>query len=289
MTLPDKKICLITGSDSGIGNAAAKALAKLGFTLLLTSRNHARSDRIVHELKAESGNVNIYPFIVHLASQESIYELTRKIEEKYNKLDILINNAGAHFSGRHLTADGIKATFAVNYLSKFLLTNLLFQLIKCSEQGRIINVTCEYHRKGEINFNDLNFSENYSAHTAMAQAKPADIIFTYSQVERLKGTSVTVNCLHPGVVSTNIIYSDPDINPVCKFLYKIIAPFIKSSIKGAETIIYLAVSEAVKDISGKYFINGKQALFSRDSYDKAIAERLWKKKRETNFEISNND
>jgi NAD(P)-dependent dehydrogenase (short-subunit alcohol dehydrogenase family) len=275
MNHKEEKICLITGADSGIGKATAKGLAQLGFTLLLTARCHVRGERTVKELKAATCNNDIHLFIADLSSQESISNLAQKIKEKYNRIDILINNAGAHFSKKHITVDGIEATFAVNYLSRFLLTNLLLDLLKQSHQGRIISVSAEFHRKGKINFEDLNLNENYSAHSAVAQSKLADILFTYSLNERLNGSNISVNCLHPGIVSTNIIYSDPDANPAIKFLYSLFSLFFKPSEKGAETILYLAVSPEVTKITGKYFINKKAVASSPASYDKAIAEKLW--------------
>ena len=275
MLLNNDKICLITGADSGIGKAAARGLAGQGLTLLLPVRNHVLGERTVKELISETGNENIYLFIVYLSSQKSIFELSEKIKEKYNQIDILINNAGAHYSKRHLTVDGIEATFAVNYLSRFLLTNLLLDLVKKSKQGRIINVSGEYHWKGKINFNDLNLAENYSAHKAIAQSKLADVLFTYSLAEKLKGTNVTVNCLHPGTVSTNIIYSDPDVNPLVKLLYRTFSPFFKSSEKGAETIQYLAASLDAADKTGKYFINKKAVNSSPDTYNMTLAQKLW--------------
>ncbi len=276
MKFAEEKICLITGADSGIGKATAKGLAQSGATLILTARNHVRGERTVRELKEATGNENIYLFIVHLSSQESIMDLSKKIKEKFKRIDILINNAGAHFTNRHITVDGIEATFAVNYLSRFLLTNLLLDLIKRSKQGRIINVSGEYHRNGKINFEDLSLGKEYSAEAAVAQSKLADIMFTYTLADKLKDSCITVNCLHPGIVSTNIIYSDPDASAFIKLMYGLFSFFFKPAKKGAETVIYMAVSEEVSNISGKYFINKKAAESSPASYDKIIADRLWR-------------
>jgi len=270
-----EKICLLTGSDSGIGKAAAKSLAQLETKLLLVSRSNNRGERAVHEIKTLTGNNDIHLFIADLSSQESIFNLTGKIKEKFTKIDILINNAGAYFSKRHLTTDGIEATFAVNYLSRFFLTNLLLDLLKQSNEARIINVSGENHRKGKINFNDLSLAENYSAFSANAQSKLADILFTYSLADRLKNTNITVNCLHPGSVATNIIYSDPDANAAGKILYGLVSLFFTKPEKGSETIIHLVASPEVSQITGKYFINKKEVSSSRLSYDKNLAAKLW--------------
>jgi len=274
MILSENRTFFITGADSGIGRAAAEYLSKLDATLLLLARNHVRGERTLKDLKANS-NADIHLFIGDLSSQESVFNLAKSIKEKFKRIDVLINNAGARFSKRYLTVDGIEATFAVNYLSRFLLTYLLLDLLKDSEQGRIINVSGESHRKGKINFNDLTLRENYSAYNAAAQSKLADVLFTYSLARKLANTSITVNCLHPGTVATNIVYSDPDVSLVLKFLYKMLSPFFKSTRIGAETIIHLAVSPEVSAITGKYFINKKEVNSSPSSYEEALADKLW--------------
>jgi NAD(P)-dependent dehydrogenase (short-subunit alcohol dehydrogenase family) len=274
MSFREDRTCLITGANSGIGKAVAKLLAQLDITLLLVSRNHVRGERAVKEIEADC-NADLFLFIADLSSQESIRNLVKKIKQKFKRIDVLINNAGARFSKRYLTVDGIEATFAVNYLSRFLLTNLLLDLLKESEQGRIINVSGEYHRKGKINFDDLNLKENYSAFTASAQSKLADILFTYSLAEKLKNTGITANCMHPGSVATDIIYSDPDAGAGIKSLYAFSSLFLSKPEKGAETVIYLATSNNVSSITGKYFINKKAVESSSLSYDKQLGSKLW--------------
>lgn len=268
--------CLITGANSGIGKATAKELAKLGATIILVSRNHTRGERTLTELKKITGSNKFHLYITDLSSQNSILQLAEEIKNNFNSLDILINNAGAYFSKRHITVDGIEATFAVNFLSRFLLTNLLLKNILRSKQGRIINLAGEYHRKGRINFEDIEFSKKYSAVKAICQARLADVLFTYELSRKLKGTSTTSNCLHPGIVATNLINNDPDSSLIKRFLYKSISPFLKSPEKGAETVVYLASSPEVSNVSGKYFIDKKCVKSSAISYDEDIAKQLWK-------------
>ncbi|HVO74488.1 MAG TPA: SDR family NAD(P)-dependent oxidoreductase, partial [Ignavibacteriaceae bacterium] len=270
----EKRIFIITGADSGIGKAACKYLSQLDITLIMVVRNHVRGERALREIEKNS-NADLHLFLADLSSQESIRILAKKIREKFKKIDVLINNAGARFSKRHLTIDGIEATFAVNYLSRFLLTNLLLDLLKESSHARIINVSGEYHRKGKIHFDDLALKENYTSAAASAQAKLADILFTYSLAEKLKNTDITVNCLHPGAAATNIVYSDPDAGLGIKFLYAFSSLFLSSPEKGAETIIYLAADKNAAGITGKYFINKKPVESSEASHDKKLAERLW--------------
>jgi NAD(P)-dependent dehydrogenase (short-subunit alcohol dehydrogenase family) len=280
MYFSGEKICLITGANSGIGKAAAKGLARLGATVILVSRNHVRGERTLNELKEKTGNEKFYLFIADLSSQSSILELTHKLKSKFRSIDILINNAGAYFSKRHVTVDGIEATFAVNYLSRFIITNLLLETILNSRQGRIINISSELHRKGKINLGDIEFSNSYSGLKAFSQARLADILFIYELSRRLNGTKVTANCLHPGFVATNIIYNDPDASFLTKLIYKSITPLLRSPEKGAETVIYLASSPEVTNVSGKYFIDKKTVYSSPSTYDKELAQDLWKQSEE---------
>ena len=267
--------CIITGANSGIGKAAAKGLARLGATIILVSRNHARGERILNELKKITGNNKFHLFIADLSSQKAIIDLASEIKSKFSIIDVLINNAGAYFSKRHITVDGVEATFAVNYLSRFLLTNLLLENILLSSQGRIINVSGEFHRKGRINFEDLEYSKNYSGFKAVCQARLADVLFIYELSGKLKNTTATANCLHPGFVATNIINNDPDSSLMKRILYKVISPFLKSPEEGAETVIYLASSPEVSNVSGKYFIEKKSVQSSAASYDETVAGKLW--------------
>ncbi len=276
MYFTGERICLITGANSGLGKAAAKELARLGAKLILVCRNHVRGEKALKDIVESSGNKQVHLYIADLSSQNSILDLTEKLKSNYERIDILINNAGAYFSKRHKTVDGIEATFAVNYLSRFLLINLLLESIRKSKQGRIINVSGEYHRQGRIYFDDLELQKFYSGVKANRQAKLADVILTYELSRRLTGTNITVNCMHPGFVKTNIIFNDPDASFFSKFLYKLISPFMKSPEKGAETILYLAASPEVTRVSGKYFINKQCISTSKESYDPNTAQELWK-------------
>jgi NAD(P)-dependent dehydrogenase (short-subunit alcohol dehydrogenase family) len=275
MFFAGKRICLITGANSGIGKAAARAMARLGCTVIMVVRNRARGERVYREFLDTTGNKQIHMFAADLSSMKAIAELVQKIREQFIRIDILINNAGAFFSHRHLTEDGIEATFAVNYLSRFLLTNLLLDLIKKSPQGRIINVSADYHQMGKIDFFDLNKSVYYSSFSAFGQAKLADVLFTYSLAEKLSRSSITVNCMHPGVVATNIVYSNPDSRLTTRILYRLVSFFFRTPEKGAETLIYLASSPEVAKVSGRYFFDKKAIDSSSASYDKELGEKLW--------------
>lgn len=276
MNQVDGKICLVTGATSGIGKATALELARIGATVVIVGRNEERGKLVQRELQDISGNPSVDLLLADLSSQQSVRSLAQTFKSKYPQLHVLINNAGTFLTKRHVTEDGIEMTLAVNYLSRFLLTHLLVDVLKQSAPARIINVAGAYHAKGEIYFDDINLEQNYSGSRANNQAKLADVLFTYALAQRLAGTKVTVNCLHPGAVRTGSIYKDPDVSFSKKFMYKLFSSFFKPPEKGAETSIYLASSPEVDGITGKYFVNKKATKSAPKTYDTALQERLWK-------------
>ena len=269
------KICLITGASSGIGKATALGLAKLGATVVMVCRDAARGEAALSEIKQKSGNNSVNLLIADLSSQEAIRRLANEYKSKYQRLHVLTNNAGVYYTKRHVAVDGLEAMFAVNYLARFLLTNLLLDIIKQSAPARIINVAGAYHAKGKINFDDLQGEKDFDGQRANHQSKLADVLFTYELARRLEGTRVTVNCLHPGMVATGLIDKDKDFPVFFKYLYKLSRPLQKSPAKGAETSLYLASSPEVEGISGQYFVNKKIAQSSPESHDPQLAQRLW--------------
>jgi NAD(P)-dependent dehydrogenase (short-subunit alcohol dehydrogenase family) len=268
------KICLITGASSGIGKAAAIEFAKAGTELVLIVRNRHRGERAIQEIIKNSGNVNINLFIADLSSAAEIKVLSDKLHEKYDRIDVIVNNAGAYFTKFHLTVDGIEAAFDVNYVSRFLLTNRMLDLILKSGSGKIINITGEYHRKGQLNFN-IKSDNDYSPLKAISRAKLADMLFSMELSRRLNSAGVCVNTIHPGIVKTNIIYNDPDASLFKKFMYSVVKPFFRSPQKAAKDIYYLAFSDEVKGLSGKYFCCNKIKEPSALVNDEILAARLW--------------
>jgi NAD(P)-dependent dehydrogenase (short-subunit alcohol dehydrogenase family) len=234
----------------------------------------------LEEIRKKSGSSSIKMMVGNLASQRSVLNLVDNIKTRYDRLHILINCAGIYRTKRYLSTDGIELTFAVNYLSRFLLTNMLLEHLKKNPPSRIINVCGEYHRKGTIDFNNLFGDRKYDPAAANNQAQLANVMFTYELARRLKGTGVTVNCLHPGAIATNIINNDPDFPFMARLLYKITKPFFNSPEKGAERVIYLASSKLVDGVSGKYFVENAETLSSRESFNLEISKHLW--------EVSNN-
>lgn len=263
------KICMITGANSGIGKATALSIAEMGAVVIMICRDKNRGESAQKEIINETGNKSVDLLICDLTSQESIYKLVENFKKKYQKLHVLINNAGVVKTNRTLTIDGFETTFAVNYLAPFLLTNLLLDILKKNVPSRIVNVSSGIHKNGNINFDDLQAENKYRSYKAYGQSKLALILFTYELSKKIKGTGVTVNALHPGFTRTNI---GRDYSVFIRAFTKL----SKNPKKGAETSIYLATSPEVEGITGKYFIKKQQTMSSKDSYNKELAKELWK-------------
>jgi len=270
-TMKDK-VVLVTGANSGIGRAASLALAKMGATVVMVARNKERGEAARSEIVKESQNDSVDLLFADLSSLESVRRLATEFQRKYSKLHVLINNAGLFNQRRHVTMDGYENTFATNYLSPFLLTNLQLDLLKASAPSRIINVSSVGHYNGHINFDDLNLEKEYGGWKAYGQSKLALVIFTHELAKKLQGTSVTVNAVHPGTVATNI-WSRP-LGPV-GFIMALPKLFMTSPKRGAETIVYLAFSPNAKDLNGEYLEKLKVKKSSDESYNEEIAQRLW--------------
>jgi NAD(P)-dependent dehydrogenase (short-subunit alcohol dehydrogenase family) len=272
------KTCLITGSTSGIGKEIAIGLAKMKANVVLVGRSKAKCQATLEEIwrnASISTNRNRVSYLLaDLSSQASIHQLANEFLERYESLDILINNAGVFLSRRFTTVDSIEYTFAVNHLAPFLLTNLLFERIKASSPSRIITTSSVAHRGAHINFDNLQFERGrYNGVEAYRQSKLANILFTKELARRSRGSGVTSNCFHPGGVRTNLVQSSPWYY---RLIWAIINPFLVSPMKGADTAIYLASSSKVAEISGKYFVNREPVSPWELADDHDSAARLWK-------------
>lgn len=264
---------LLTGATNGIGEAAAHALAHTGGRLVLVGRDAAKAERVRAAISSESGNPNIDVLIADLSSQKSIRELAATFRQRYDRLDVLINNAGGVFDTRRETVDGIEYTFALNHLGYFLLTNLLLDMLKASAPARIVNVSSEAQGLGKINFDDIQAKRSYSGFGIYSQSKLANVMFTYALDRRLAGSNVTVNALHPGFVNSG--FGSNSSNAVMRGVFSVIKLAAITPERGADTVIYLASDPAVAKVSGKYFAKRKEQRTSAASYDQAAQERLW--------------
>lgn len=266
------KICLVTGSTSGIGKATATGLAQMGATVIIVGRNESSLKRIRDEIASETNNEMVHGLVCDLSSLKDVRKLAAKFKEKFSKLDVLINNAGSFQSKQVLTEDGIEMQFAVNHLSHFLLTLLLLPELKEASQGRIIHVSSGFHYTGSIHFDNLNL-DRYDGLIAYAQTKLANVLFSCELARRLSDTKITSNALHPGRIATNM--GDKYAKGFYGMVWNLIKPFLNTPEKGAQTSIYLASSHDVTDISGKYFAYSKLKEPSQSSKDEKTAKRLW--------------
>jgi NAD(P)-dependent dehydrogenase (short-subunit alcohol dehydrogenase family) len=268
------KICLVTGANSGIGKATALGLAQLGATVVMVCRHRAKGEAAQNEIRAKSGNNAVDLLLADLSSQQSIRQLVEVFKQRYSQLHVLINNAGVFNMTRHETVDGLEMTFAVNQLAPFLLTNLLLDVLKASAPARIVNVSSAAHEAGYIKLHDLQSEKHYRPMRTYGQSKLALVLFSYELARRLEGTRVTVNCLHPGFVVTNI--GQGNIPPLARTAIRsILSLFGVSPEEGARTSIYLASSPNVEDVTGKYFVKSIPKRSVSISYDESLQSQLW--------------
>ncbi|MDA4112520.1 MAG: SDR family oxidoreductase [Thaumarchaeota archaeon] len=268
------KVCLVTGASSGIGEATAEGLGALGASVVAVMRDKSpKAESAMRKIEAGSrdGGGSVSAMYADLSSQSSIRRLAQDFEKRFDRLDVLINNAGVSPWKRHTTTDGLELTFAVNVLAPFLLANLLLGRLKASAPSRIVNVSSAA-AGGTIEFDDLQGEKKYSMFAAYGKSKLALNVLTVELARRLQGTGVTANFLHPGVVRTNLAR---DMNPVAQALTSLVKPFMASPKKGSRTSIYVATAPELEGVSGKYFSGGKEATAPKGSYDGAAAKRLW--------------
>jgi len=268
------KNVLITGGNAGIGLATAVALAKKGATVSIVSRSKEKAETAVQQINKESGNNKAVYFLADLSSQKSIRELAEKVMREIPVLDVLINNAGGVFPAFKLSVDGLEMTMATNHFAYFLLTNLLLENIKKSNYARIVNVASGSHYKGKIDFESFKKDKGYFILKAYEQSKLANVLFTQELAERLKDTQVTANALHPGFVKTDI--GNKGTQWYAKFFWSLAARLGAISVEdGAKTSIYLASSDEVKNVSGKYFDKCKAKTPADLTNDLKLQKELW--------------
>jgi NAD(P)-dependent dehydrogenase (short-subunit alcohol dehydrogenase family) len=266
------KTILITGATNGIGLVTAHELAKLGAKTVIVSRNQERCARVTDQIKQETGNTQVEYIVADLSTRSGVQHAAYEFKKRHTHLHVLLNNAGALFMSRQLSADGIEMTFALNHLSYFLLTVLLLDTLKASGPARVVNVSSDSHTRGKIDFDNLQLEKGYSGLGAYSQSKLANVLFTYELARKLEGTRVTANALHPGLINTGFGKNN---GPLMKFAMGLLLPLQRKPAQGAQTSIYLACSPEVEGVTGKYFEDSKAVPSSPASYNRAAAERLW--------------
>jgi NAD(P)-dependent dehydrogenase (short-subunit alcohol dehydrogenase family) len=276
------KVCLVTGATAGIGFATAKGLARQGATVVGVGRNPDKCQAIAARIRQETDNPAVEFVPADLSVQAEVRRFAEEFQRSHPRFDVLVNNVGAFFMSRRVSADGIELTWAVNYLGIYLLTELLLDALNSSalrkaspksagSETRIINVSSDMHRNARINFDDLQGQGKYSGMKAYGQSKLALVMYTYDLAQRLAETGVTVNALHPGFVASSMYDSSGG-------MIKLLAPVIKlmavSPEVGAATSVYLASAPEVAGVTGKYFAKQRPVASAPASYDAAATARL---------------
>jgi NAD(P)-dependent dehydrogenase (short-subunit alcohol dehydrogenase family) len=270
----DGKTCLVTGSTSGIGKEIAKGLAGMGASVVLVGRDKTKCEAVANEIAQQTGSKNPIAYLVaDLASQSSIRAMVQEFIDRFQQLDVLVNNAGVFRARREITPDGIEYTFAVNHIAPFLTTNLLADRLKAADKARVVTTSSIAHRGAGIDFGDIQFTrKRYSGIRAYAQSKLANILFTKELARRLEGSGVTANCFHPGGVRTNLSQGNPWYY---KLVWSAATPFFTTAENGADTGIYLATSVELDGVTGKYYVKRKESDSSCAAKDADSAAKLW--------------
>ena len=266
------KTCIVTGANSGIGRVTATELAKMGAKVVMICRNREKGEEARSEIVSSTGNSSVYLITGDLSSQREIRNVVGEFKERFRSLHVLVNNAGGLIPTRQLTEDGIEKTFATNHLGYFILTSLLLDTLVKSAPSRIVNVASAVHHYAKLDFGNLQGERKYRQFQAYSLSKLENVLFTYELARRLDGKGVTVNCMEPGAVYSNF-YNNSGFG--LKLFSSLFGWTMRSSEKGAETVIYLASSPEVEGITGKYFKDKKAVPSSKLSMDPEISRHLW--------------
>jgi NAD(P)-dependent dehydrogenase (short-subunit alcohol dehydrogenase family) len=266
------KICVLTGGTSGIGLAAAEALAARGASVALVGRDRARGAAALARVRAAAPGVRATVHYADLLRAAEVRRLGAELLSAYPRIDVLINNAGALFQQRETTEDGLERTFGLNHMAYFRLTQLLRDRLAASAPARVVNVASRAHESAVLEWDDLNLERGYTGWTAYRRSKLANILFTRELARRLAGTGVTANCLHPGFVASR--FGDNN-RGAFRWGFSLAKLLAISEKRGAETLVYLASDPAVARTSGGYFVRSRPAIPSAAAQDDAAARRLW--------------
>jgi NAD(P)-dependent dehydrogenase (short-subunit alcohol dehydrogenase family) len=273
-----RKFVLITGATNGIGKAAARQLIECGYHVVIVGRNHEKTEHVLEELRQKTRSDAVTALIADLSSQQQVRQLAEQFKSFYDRLDVLINNAALQFlSPRQESMDGIELQLAVNHMATFILTGELLDILqatgKAGQAARIVNTASMTHRFGRFGFfEDFNSEKSYQSAVAYGKSKLGNVMFSCALARRLRGKPVTVNVLNPGTVNTNPGTSD---TAFVKFIQRFVPDFLVEPDVGAATTVYLASSNEVEGLSGRYWLQQKPTASSLFSQSVVNQERLW--------------
>jgi NAD(P)-dependent dehydrogenase (short-subunit alcohol dehydrogenase family) len=270
------KVVVITGSNTGIGEATAEALATMGATTVMACRNLQKAEAAATAVRAASGSDDVHVVSLDLADLSSVETCASEVLSRWDHLDVLVNNAGGIWSDRQVTAQGFEQTLGVNHIGPFFLTALLLDRLKGADAGRIVNLSSVGHHGAftGMNWNDLQGEKRYSTFGAYSQSKLANLLFTCGLAKRLADTRVTANAVHPGPVRSGF-GMDGDMTGIVGLGNRLIRPFEISATAGAATSVYLASSPEVQGKSGGYYVRSRPGHPSKQGRSDAAADRLW--------------
>jgi len=275
MNRPDRKICLITGATSGIGQAAALALAKMDFRVIIVGRDGERTARTRDEIRRTSGNEGVDGYVCDLSLVRDVRGLASRIEADCDRIDVLINNAGARFLKHRLTGEGVEMTLATNHLGHFVLTLSLIGRLKRSAGARIINVASGAHRAATGLIENIPSPKAYDGRAQYANSKLANVLFTYALADKLKGSAITVNAVDPGGVATNFARNNGWIHWLKHRMSYWGKKRLLTPAQGADTVVYLATSADVGGVSARYYKDRREIASSELSRDGGMQDGLW--------------
>jgi NAD(P)-dependent dehydrogenase (short-subunit alcohol dehydrogenase family) len=266
------KVAVVTGASSGIGRELARGLAERGANVLTISRPGGDGERVVEDLRAATRNTAIDFLPTDLSSMAEVRDVAGRVRERTDRIDLLLNNAGAYFTRRRTTAEGYEATFALNHLAPFLLTHLLAEPLLRADAARVVGTASEASRVARLRLDDPMPERGYNGWAAYGQSKLANLAFTTALARRFQGTSVTANAFHPGFVDSGFGSGTTFMNRMLGVAARL---FARSPEKGAETGLYLALSQEIADVSGAYYADLKPLRPRTPARDPATTERLW--------------
>src|SRR3954470_16789563 len=263
---------LLTGATRGIGRAAAVELARRGAEVAVVGRDPARVHETAEAARGVGGGAAVHEHVADLERMDEVRRLAADVLDRYPRIDVLANNAGAMFTSRHVTPDGFERTFALNHLAPFLLTNLLLDRLRESAPARVVTTASDAHQAGLLDLDDLQSEKSYRPMRAYGTTKLANILFTRELAQRLDGSGVTANCFHPGVVRTGFGKND---GLLFRLGVTIAGPFFRTPERGARSLVWLALDPAAAELNGAYVVDEKLAQPNAQARDEVLASALW--------------